>query len=332
MGVCSGMGVSLEPDGMVVRRSSMTRFWLRPALPLAVCALLAGCGTQTVTPSGDHTAAAVSSTPRAAARADATSLLAAFVPPPGATRLSREPSPLPVPLSNPGVGLPVSPDLVLLTRWWSYPGTPQQVLAWIRAHSPSGTVEGADALGGSADPTGSVSYDRPSNTQVAQRSLEITFDRIGTRTVLRTDAVVMWLPTRPEGATIPNSVTRITVVATPGGQLGLRTRRTVALPTVTDTPVIAKIVTLLNALPMIGDGATSCGADIGASLRMSFYSGSGTTPAAVAVAQVGGCDGVDLSVRGGPQGVGLDGRTDVTSKVLSLIGATFPPPVTHPAG
>ena len=323
----------MEPVRMMARQNGMTRFRLRPALRVAACALLVGCGTQTATPSSGRTTTASSSTPQAAAQADAASLLTAFVPPPGTTRLPRGPSPLPSALADPGVGLPASPDLVVLTRWWSYPGTPQQALAWIRAHSPSGTVEGADAtLGDSADPAGAVSYDRPSDTQVAQRSLEVTFDRVGVATVLRTDAVVMWLPARPAGATIPDSVTRITLLATPGGEFGARPRRTVTLPTVTDAPVIAKIVTLLDSLPMTGAGETSCGDDIGASLRLSFYSGHDATPAAVADASVGGCEGVALSVHGGPQGVGLDGRSGVTAKVLKLTGATFPPPATHPAG
>jgi len=233
---------------------------------------------------------------------------------------------------NPGVGWPASPDLVLLTEWWSYPGTPQRALAWIRTHGPSGTAQGAYALGGADNATGALSYDRPPNSQLGQRSLEITFDGTGTRTVLRTDAVVMWLPGRPAGATIPDSVTRITLVATPGGQLGRAARRTVALPTVTDPAVIAKIVQLLNGLPMPADGETSCGADTGADLRLSFYTGSGTAPVAVADARVGGCAGVALSVHGGPQNVGLDGRMDLASKVLSLAGATFPPPVKQAVG
>ena len=259
---------------MMVRHSSMTRSWLHPTLPLALCALcalLAGCGTQTATPPISRTTVTTASpTPQAAARADATSLLAAFVPPPGATRLARRPSPLPEALMNPGVGWPASPDLVLLTEWWSYAGTPQQALAWIRTHGPSGTTPGADALGAAGNSTGALSYDRPANPQLGQRSLEITFDGTGTRTVLRTDAVVMWLPARPAGATITDSVTRITLVATPGGQIGRGTRRTVVLPTVTDPAVIAKIVKLLNGLPMPADASTSCPADTGADLRLSF--------------------------------------------------------------
>ena len=233
---------------------------------------------------------------------------------------------------NPGVGWPASPDLVLLTEWWSYAGTPQQALAWIRTHGPSGTTPGADALGAAGNSTGALSYDRPANSQLGQRSLEITFDGTGTRTVLRTDAVVMWLPVRPAGATIPDSVTRITLVATPGGQFGRGTRRTVVLPTVTDPAVIAKIVKLLNGLPLPADASTSCPADTGADLRLSFYPGNGTTPVAVADVHVGGCAGVALSVHGGPQNVGLDGRMGVASTVLSLAGATFPPPARQAVG
>jgi hypothetical protein len=328
-----------EPDGVMLRQSVMSRPWFRPALPLLLCALLvcvllAGCATQTAvptaaqtpTPSVSHASTVRPSTPQAAARADAASLLASFVPPPGTTRLPQEPDPLPNPLMNPGVGMPASPDLVLLTAWWSGPGTPQQTLAWIDAHRPGGTVMGATSLGNATAPTGALSYDRPSTTQLSRRSLEITFDRIGARTVLRTDAVVMWLPSRPAGATIPTTVTRIALVATPGGQFG-RTRRTVVpLPAVTDKLIVAKIVTLLNGLPMTGDAATSCGNEIGAMLRMSFYVGTATTPVAVADAEQGGCGGVDLTMHAGPQNVSLDGRTGTVPKVMSLTGATFPPP------
>ncbi|MBC3839307.1 hypothetical protein GXW82_01135 [Streptacidiphilus sp. 4-A2] len=137
---------------------------------------------------------------------------------------------------------------------------------------------------------GAVGYDRPPDTLLAQRSLEITFDRIGGRTVLRTDAVVMWLPARPAGATVPDSVTRIALVATPGGQSGPRPLRTVTLPTVTDAAAIARMVKLLNGLPMAGDASVSC-FDTGASLRMSFYTGNATVPAAVVDAAAGGCGG-----------------------------------------
>lgn len=326
---------------------------------VCTCAVLAGCGTGTgVNPGGPAVPAMRSSAPKASlpavARADAQSLLASFTPPPGATRLAHAPDPVPV---EQGTPLPTFsgtyPSLVLLTQWWTYRGTAAQALAWLEAHPPRGTSPGGTV--NSTDIAVYASgreYDRPLTAQLGRRSLGVTVQQFGDHTLLRVDAQSAWLPPRPAGAAIPGGVRSLVVVARPGALYESSTTpptpsagvdpggpersarpkprptpKPVTLATVTDRQQLDQVVALIDGLPMPLPGVriTSCPQITGGSLTLEFYGADSRTPVATVI-DSGGCGGgVVLSVRGGPQKVGLGGPEDVSGTVLSMLRLTFPP-------
>src|SRR5438876_7718338 len=132
---------------MITRRGPLR---LPCLLSGAACAavLLSGCGTQ---PFGPQTGAARTSTaglratgsasPGQRAVADAARIIASFPRPPGAVRTGPIAS-----LTQPGQR-PATPDLAAVTRWWRVPGRPPSVLAWIRAHLPSGFTQAGTGTG-----------------------------------------------------------------------------------------------------------------------------------------------------------------------------------------
>jgi hypothetical protein len=298
---------------------------IRTPLTLIACTLLAGCATQVTTP-GTSAPSASASSPAAAARADAISLLASFGPPPGAKILANAPSPVPSALSVPFPDDAGSnPTLVLLTQWWSYPGTAAQAVAWFSAHRPQGTSPGA--FGTTREPdtySTDLSYDRPVTRELAERTLGIMVDPVDRHALLRVDAFARWLPPRPAGAVVPGGATRLVVVARPGSTHGERPKP-VTLATVTDPRLIGAAAALVNGLPVPVPGAVyGCPMDDGASLLLDFYGTGDSTPLASVSADEGGCGGVQLSVHAGPQDVALDGRMGFTSSVLSVLRLAFP--------
>src|SRR5262245_36485725 len=104
--------------------------------------VLAGCSSVHAgdgSPGGPASTSAVSSSsqsPQARAKADAAAILAAFVPPPGASRLGSAPM-----AGGGALGQPAfresTPDIVDDAGWWRVPGlSPQGVIAWEKAHLP----------------------------------------------------------------------------------------------------------------------------------------------------------------------------------------------------
>jgi hypothetical protein len=306
----SGLG---EPGGRASRQIGMRRSWLYLVLPVVCGALLAGCGTRSADPPSSAArpptvTASAPATPAAAARADARSLLGLFQPPPGARQLASAPKPVPelLGLPNPD-SAGGNPTRVLLTDWWSYPGTPQQAANWFTAHPARGTVDGAQGYGNAPGGTALyLSFDRTPTAQLAERSLGISAGRVGGSTLLRVDAESVWVPTRPADAAVPAGVTSVVVVEQPPGRNGTLPGP-VPQATATDPQVVRQLVTAINGLPLPVPGAvTSCGAAAGRSLRLTFYRGGAATPVATAQVLTGGCGGVDLSVLGGAQQVALD--------------------------
>ena len=117
---------------------------LPAALALAAFAL-AACGTVSAasgpgagTPATSHAGQVRGAVPpQQQARTDAAAILAAFVPPPGALRLSKPPDGLGGKLSHPEFYLS-DPDAVYAATLWRIPGMkPKQALAWEKAHLPS---------------------------------------------------------------------------------------------------------------------------------------------------------------------------------------------------
>ena len=323
--IVGGGPTPVEPEGRVLRQNRMSRYRRYLVLPIAVCGLLVGCGSQSSDPGGQEvpatTARATAVTPAVTARGDARSLLDLFRPPPGAKQLSGAPKPLPDRLNLPFPDSAGSnPTRVLLTSWWSYPGTLQQANTRFAAHPLSGTVDGEQGSGTSPAATAWYrSYDRQPTPQLAERSLGISAQTVGGRTLLRVDAQSVWLPARPADSMIPAGVTRVVVKEQLPGQNGT-VPKPVTVATVTDPRLVSADVAAFNGLSRPVPGAvTSCGMDTGRSLSFAFYQGSSATPAATVHVQLGGCNGVDLSVRGGAQSVDLNG-----DQALSRVTAQVP--------
>ena len=87
-------------------------------------------------PTTRATAVAKALSPRQRAKVDAASILAAFIPPPGAQRLAGPPGDVAGKLDHPQ-SMPGDPDFVDIASLWQVRGmSPLQVLAWEKAHLP----------------------------------------------------------------------------------------------------------------------------------------------------------------------------------------------------
>lgn len=104
-------------------------------------------------------------------------------------------------------------------------------------------------------------------------------------------AVIRTLP-RPASERIPAAVTRLTVTV-------LDQKQVVQGPfTFTAHTKVQRVRGLLNGLPRFPAGAFACPADFGVIVRLKFYDRAGRVPLAVARADPGGCESVELTIRG----------------------------------
>ena len=294
---------------------------------------VAGCGTQHIGPAGPHaivTATAGAGSPRQRAVADAARIIASFPRPPGAERTGLIAS-----LTAPGEGPAATPDIATVTQWYRAPGRPQAVLAWIRAHVPSGFTLGGEgsgsyAPGPTATPTQSWTDQLelpPVPGVLTQRWLVVLVVADGDQTAIRADAQVVWLPARPVAEQIPPDARVVTI--TP--MFGIRsTKRFVRLDqavTVTSPAKVAAIAAVIDGLPLFPPGAFSCPADFGAAMRLTFRRSPQGPVVAQLSAQYGGC---------GVASVSIDGRAmpelsdymgsgqQLQQRVLAIAGVRWP--------
>jgi hypothetical protein len=210
-------------------------------------------------------AAGPAGTPKQRAEADVAAILASFVPPPGARRLSTAPSALKYPITSLGDGFQASG-----VRFWTAPGDPQALLAWETAHLPK------KYTAGDAD-FGPPSWDRmfglppiPGVLPAREMVVEVTSLASGT-TGIRVDANAGWQPARTAAQRIPATAGAVTVTVASES-------RPVKHPpgpvTITDPAKVAGLAALANGLPISpfnGDVAISCPATAGlVSLRLTF--------------------------------------------------------------
>src|SRR5947208_1728455 len=180
-----------------------------------VAVVLSGCGSHPFgrppggqRPGGVRTGTGTASprtagpaSPRQRAVADAARIMASFPRPPGAVRTGPIAS-----LAQSGAR-PATPDLASVTRWWRVPGRPQAVLAWIRAHLPSGFTPAGTGAGAG---TWTDMFALPAVPGVlTERELVVLAVANHGETAIRVDAQVVWLPARPAAERIPAGVTRI---------------------------------------------------------------------------------------------------------------------------
>jgi hypothetical protein len=276
-------------------------------------------GVAAGTPGIRHEASAAES--QAAARAAAASVLAAFVPPPGAIALPGEP------VGDEGklgrryeFGYELGPANVLeQTAWWRVPGTPQQARQYVLAHQPSGVVGvGFPPLG--ADKF-RVAFDLPGTPRLTGgMKLVVQGTQLpGGVTGLRVDAQGVWLTPRPASEVIPlgNTLLLLTTADSRSPEYAPRQR----LIAVTDRRRIERVATLLNNLPVVQPyrGVMSCPHGFGVELRLGFHRRHAVQPTAAATWVLDPCGSVQMVI-GGRDEPALQPEGDLEEAISRTIG------------
>jgi hypothetical protein len=292
---------------------------LSPILVAACLVALGGCARPAAAPAaGSPTASPTTSSTATASRhhadiaaTEADRILAAFVPPTGATRLAAEPP------GAPGLdGMPGAGTLVQRTGWWRAAGNPSDVLA--RLATPAGaTLAGSGATSGVTD---SLMYAWAAQRGVlAQRELDVGSAADGSDTILRVDAVVVYFPDRPAATLIPTTV-RVAVVALDSRGLGMVTDRDEQGPvTVTDAGQIARVVALLNDTPVQIPGARPCPMSVGGTMGIEFRDTVTGPAVATASLATSGCQDGQIQVGAGtPIVISASGLVPTIEEILNL--------------
>jgi trimeric autotransporter adhesin len=308
-------------------RAARTAASATTAVTAAACALLlAGCASATVDPgaapgAASSSAAAASTSHAQTAAQDADSLFAAFPAPPGATRLTAAPAAVPLLAGVAPVEHPADPNLVQHTEWWTTSQAPAALLAWIKAHPPTGTTADGSSTSTSSGATDLWIQDFAAPAQpgvISQRLLEAAVTAApGGGSALRVDAIVTYLPTKSAAETIAVPVTLEVTPDFPQGQQGI-SNAAVAPLKVTDPVQIAEITSLVNGLPAAPAGGMNCPMDNGSGLKVSFQSASGA-PWAQADINASGCRTVTVTVNGKAQPA-LSGGDQLTAQIISILG------------
>jgi hypothetical protein len=319
-----------EPGGDPVRPIGMR--WAAAAAGAAIAGVLAGvlagCGqaSYVVGPDRDATFPARPYTqpqpalqftrPRQAAQQAAT-VLASFVPPPGAVRAAAVPAALRQPPS-----VMATLDLATATSYWRAPGSPAAVLGWEAAHLPRRFTGSAS---GSASTAGVVQsrfqgFSLPSVAGLySTRQLLVSVASAGAgQTAIRVDAQVTWLPAKPAAERIPDSATAVVIAL----RRGMNSRGAPIAPvTVTKPAAVQRIAAIIDGLPVFPPGTYSCPADFGGGMLLTFRAGPRGPEVATADVQVSGCGGVSLTVTGAPDGMpALAGDAQTADQIASAAG------------
>jgi hypothetical protein len=309
------------------------------------CAALAACGTATVgTSSPPIIVAGKGITPQQQARADAAAMLAAFVPPPGATRLSSAPTGSGGILKHTAFTVGIE-DQLDDASFWRVPASAGTVLNFEKAHLPHqfklsswGSV--GDTLGTLPKPGRPIrpslqpypignAYGAwldswtlpgvPGVIALRELTVEVT-DPSSNVTYVRVDSNVAWIPARPASERVPAGVTVVTITASPDMN---HPKGTPAPVTVTSPAEVAKIVALLDGLSLNTSGVHGCPMEAGKGITLSFRVKQGDPVLATASEPIPSCGGVGFVI-GGVQQPGLADWGTFTSKVLAIAGVHWP--------
>lgn len=311
---------------------------LRPRAAAGLCAILAlAAGSAAAASAGarpaaaDNRASAASAAGnRAGAASDVRALLDLARLPAGAVRLAGRPA-------GGGAlehGQPnqATPNLVDAHSWWRVPGTMDAVLAYVKAHPPSGSSPGGSGSGSAlvypgASTTvtvGEVTFSFPARPGVLDsRTLIVEAVSIGAgATAVRVDAEDVWEIPRSASERIPAGVHEVDLVR------GVAGRPPSVSAHVVDASKVAAIVRLVDALPIVQPGAVNCpmipaGAP---AVTLTFRAKSGgavlaqASQLALAIETPTPCDPVTLSIGGHKQTPLLAGSGFLTAvgKLLGL--------------
>jgi hypothetical protein len=294
------------------------RWWIAPGL-VALAMATGACAThaQAAEPRPSRAPVANASpnpidrTYEAAARAEVVRLLDAFDPPTGAARLAGAP---------PGVtldpaGTPGSGAVVTGVRWFRLDGPPGTIRV------PAGSTLSLTGSGGGSSSTG---YDWPPTSRFEQRQLLVETLPVGSHTIIRVDAQVIYLPARPAGATIPlDRATALTVTLSPRSPSLDVTEPALGPVTTTDPATIARIATMINNAAMAPQGAMRmCPMMTRGAMTLVFRAGAGGAAVAAATIALTGCTSIGLTV--GSTEVALDGGPDQVNAVIAAMGLKWP--------
>jgi hypothetical protein len=315
-----------------------------PNVPLLPAALalsafaLAACGTvgaatgpaarvAGTSPAGQSRGAV---SPEQQARNDAAAMLAAFVPPPGATRLSKPPGGVGGKLSHPE-GYPSDPDVVYAATLWQIPGmTPKQVLAWEKAHLPSRfklslqtgeevTVPPRFRPPGDPYHYASYGFSPPAGkTDFGEMTVGAASTLAG-QTYVRVQAVVAWQPPRPATEKVPAAAKVITITAQPD----LNAPHDVPGPvTITDPVKVSRVISLLDGLNIDPGGMHGCLMMSGRGITLTFRASASGPALATAHEDVPDCGRVAFAIGGHGQPA-LSDWGSFASKALGIAGVRW---------
>jgi hypothetical protein len=254
-----------------------------------------------------------------AARRDAGRLLSKLVLPSGATGVATDPS-ASKELGSAGATTG-SQALIDLHRFWRVSGEqPAAVLSWFQSHTPAGSsLTASGAASGPGYVVNALDFSFPNVSGViASRDLVVSVTAArGGGTAIRADAEdVYWIP-KPKWERVPPGVTRIDVTVQ---QLNITNGKTTTTTrTVTAARKVAKIISLVNALPPAQPWLTACPLDAGPNVKLEFLSAPGAAPLASAYADGSGCGGVSFALHG-KQEPGLSGGYTLDEQLGRMLG------------
>jgi hypothetical protein len=278
----------------------------------ATVATKTGAG-KTASPSASPSSSAAGGGAREQAEAAANALLAEFVPPPGARRLTGPPN-LPDGLEQHPQSVMVSNSMVDESAFWEAPGDPQGLLSWEQARLTGKRFTLGDADFG--PPSWDREFDLPATRVLTNRNLIVEVVGAGDgQTAIRLDADVAWQPSRPKGDVVPAAARVVTISALTAGDP--QVKRSPAPVTITDPATTRRLAALIDSLPVspLNNEVVSCPGAAGG-VRLEFRARVGGPVLAMAMTDQS-CGMVDLTVTGQRQ-IGLQNDPSVDQRILAI--------------
>jgi hypothetical protein len=194
---------------------------------------------------------------------------------------------------------PGTPNLIDDSAFWSVPGDPTEVLAWLKVHPPRSSklkIESSSSDRG-VTTSWSLGFEFPSIVDVVnQRTLLVTaVATAANETTLRVDAQSVWIEPRPSWERIPVASQLVELSV---GRAGAPRREL----SIVDAEAVRRIAATINDLPVVQPGVASCPAGLPrpALVRLVFRAARGASALAEVEQQLpaGTCDPMRLDVHG----------------------------------
>jgi hypothetical protein len=223
---------------------------------------LLATATATVAATAGLALASVNTTPtlqsnKAAASAAAAHDLTLTPLPNGAASAGTDPSDGGILATN-GAGVPAGANIADAHGFWTAPGDPASVAAWIAAHKPAGaTLQGTGESAQHGTTTEwSVMFSFPVQAGVLQFNyLDVSVAAARTGSAIRTDGVASWTVPRPASELIPPGTKSVMVYV---GR-AYTSKPSYLASTLTAPSEVARLVTLIDSLQSTQPGvAHSC--------------------------------------------------------------------------